>query len=290
MQFQKPETTMKEFKPLDLFKEISDNELMTVHEDYLHQKTILGIDIYRYSQYPLTEQIYIPVLFETLYNATTKNLMSHEKFFFSRYKKTADFKKDFISTGDGGFQIFDNPVEALIFALVFQMNVKRFVSGSNTVDFRKKLHKIISDIELRYAITFDTIYSYNSNFFGAGIINNARILSKDSLNRLLVDNNTINWFTNNLNSVENLVTIDKNSFVLTDSFKDYDTNLHSAIFDLGKSFKSVIASKIGSISAKETRLDIYNLYCQALFQLKIDKHDYNDFVITLGNINPSGIQ
>jgi hypothetical protein len=283
---------MKEFKPRELFEKIDDIKVLkSLHEEYLCNKVILGIDIYRYSQYPLVEQIYIPILFHALYDATVRSVISWEKFIFKKYGlKENDFEKRFINTGDGGFQIFDNPIEAIVFALYFQTNVKRFVSGSNTVEFGKKLHKIIETIELRYAITSDLIYSYAKNYFGPGIINNARILSKDSLNRFLIDSNTMNWFINNINSVENLMDINKDSFLLTNAFKDYDKELNSGLFDSKDYFKSVDVLKIGSITAKNTSLDIYNLHIQAITQLNIDKQHYNNFVITLGNLNTSGIQ
>lgn len=285
--------SMKEFLPEDLFTKIEDVEaLKRLPLKYLQNKVILGIDIYKYSQYPLIEQIYIPILFNSLYHSTVSNLLTHEKFIFDSYAKDEDeFRINFISTGDGGFQIFNNPIEAIAFALCFQLNVKRFVSGSNTVPFKKKLHKIIDSIELRYAITSDLIYSYNSNYFGPGIINNARILAKDSLNRLIVDSKTINWFTNNINSIENLIHINKSSFPLTKYFKEYDTKLKSIMFNEKKEcFKSVDVLKIGSITSKNTVLDIYNLHIQAVVELAIDKHAYNIFVITLGNLNTTGIQ
>jgi hypothetical protein len=282
---------MKEFKPEELFKDTDDIEILKqLTKDYIHQKVVLGIDIYKYSQYPLVEQIYVPVLFNSIYRATVGNILAAELFFFNDYgKELKDFESNFISTGDGGYQILDNPVQAVIFALTFQVNVKRFVSGSNTLPFRKKLHQIIDSIELRYAITSDLIYSYNSNFFGPGIINNARILSKDSLNRLLIDANTMKWFTNNINSVENLMDLNKTKFIQTIAFKGYNKTLNSRLFNLKSSFKSVDILKIGSITAKNTPLDIYNLHIQALVSLVIDKHRYKNFIITLGNLNTSGI-
>lgn len=283
---------MKEFKPAELFKNIDDIDILKkLPDEYIYQKVILGIDIYKYSQYPLVEQIFVPVLFDTLYSATVMNIITDEPFIFKNYgKKVEEYKNNFISTGDGGFQILENPIQAIVFAVYFQSNVKRFVSGSNTLPFRRKLHKIIDFIELRYAITSDLIYSFNSNYFGPGIINNARILSKDSLNRLLIDSNTMKWFTNNINSVENLMDLDKSTFTQTNQFKDYDIELKSRLFNDKGSFKSVDVLKIGSITVKNTPLDIYNLHIQALLSLVIDKHQYSRFIITLGNLNTSGIE
>lgn len=283
---------MENFKPEELFKNITDVEILNkLPTKYLYQKCILGIDIYKYSQYPLAEQIYIPVLFDSLYISTIQSIIEEEAFIFFKYGlDIKSFQSKFISTGDGGFQIFDNPVEAIVFALMFQMTVKRFVSGSNTVKFRKQLHQIIDNIELRYSITSDLVYTFKSNYFGPGIINNARILSKDSLNRLLIDSNTIKWFTNNINSVENLIIMNKNSFLQTNFFKDYDKKLRSDFFESKESFKSIDVLKIGSITAKNTSLDVYNLHIQALVTLDVEKQEYAEFMITLGNLNTAGIQ
>lgn len=283
---------MKTFKPEELIENIDDIEIIKkLPENYLQKKAILGIDIYKYSKFPLVEQIYIPVIFEKLYAISAANVLTFEKFIFKSYiKKTSDFKKNFISTGDGGFQIFDNPLQALVFSIYFQANVKRFVSGGSGVPLLKKLHKIVDKIELRYAITFDDVYSYKNNFFGASIINNARILSKDTLNRLLVDDKTINWFTDSINSIENLIDLDRETFLQTMFFKDYDVADESLLFNEKGSFKSVDLLKIGQIEAKTTSLEIYNLHIQTLLTLKIEKHDYDRYLLTLGNLNTTGIK
>lgn len=98
------------------------------------------------------------------------------------------------------------------------------------------------------------------------------------------------WFTNNINSVENLMDLDKSTFIQTNEFKDYDIELKSRLFNDKGSFKSVDVLKIGSITVKNTPLDIYNLHIQALLSLAIEKHQYSKFIITLGNLNTSGIE
>ncbi len=283
---------MEEFKPKNLLIGIEVVELVrALPERYLHQKVILGIDIYRYSQYPLAEQTYIPVVFTELYKATVKDLIKGEPFIFQEYGlKEIDFAKRFISAGDGGFQIFNNPVEALIFALYFQMNVKLFLSGTSMIEHSKLLNKIIDSIDLRYSITSDLVYFYNSNYFGPGIINNARILSKDNLNRLLIDSNTIKWLTKNLNSVENLLVMNKKSFTTMEFFRRYDENQPSLLFSNNNSFKSVDILTIGSIMAKNTPLEIYNLHIQAIISFKTQNNNNQDFVVTLGNLNTAGIE
>ena len=282
---------MEEFNPEEyLRKNESGEEFFEYCENFLEEKSILGIDIYRYSKYPPKEQMLIPVLFDYFYDTTVKNVMTSENFFFENYAKTLEgFKKRFISTGDGGFQIFDNPMQALVFALIFQLNVKRYVSLANDNPFPKRFYKIIDSIELRYVITLDQIYKFKENFYGIGIINNARILAKDKLNRFLVDYNTIKWFSRELNSIENLIDLDIEKFRQTNFFKSYDNKLTSQLFKGEETFKSVDLLKIGQILEKETALDIFNLHIQALVELSKTKQEYNRFIITLGNLNTTGI-
>jgi hypothetical protein len=84
--------------------------------------------------------------------------------------------------------------------------------------------------------------------------------------------------------------ITKENFILTEAFKNYDPKLKSNIFDTSSQFCSVDVLKIGSITSKNTSLDIYSLHMQATLKMKIDKHSYNSFVITVGNLNTAGIQ
>ncbi|TNE53208.1 MAG: hypothetical protein EP338_11775 [Bacteroidetes bacterium] len=282
---------MKEFKAEKLLEELHDEEnIRKLPEAYLYRRVILGFDIYKYSQFPHAEQIYVPVVLEHLYQKTCQNCLDHEAFHFHKYgDRIEDFRKNFISTGDGGFQLFETPVQAIVFSLFFQANVMRFVSGSSPDPLLMKLHPIIHTFELRYAITYDHVYSYKRNFYGPAIINNARILSRDSLNRLLIDSNTVLWFIHHLNSIENLLDLDKKAFLQTAFYKDADPGQSSYLFNRKGSFISVDILKIGQIEAKTRSLDIYNLHIQAKLSLKIRKHDYQIFVTTLGNLNTSGI-
>ena len=103
---------------------------------YFIQKAVLGFDVYRYSKYPIVEQTLIPHIFKLLYEVTINSCLRHEKFIFQKYTKE-DFEKQFIDAGDGGFQIFNIPIESLVFAVYFQANIQRFNSG-----FFKKWEKL----------------------------------------------------------------------------------------------------------------------------------------------------
>ena len=255
-------------------------------------KTVLGVDIYKYSEYPQTQQMFIPVLFEMLFADTIKNCIEKEPYIFQFYSKDKKgFESKFISTGDGGFLIFDNPLEAVVFSIYFQLHIKRYNSGGDDsyTEASKKLRALIGKIELRYAITLDSIYGYNNNYYGPAIINNARILSKDNLNRLLIDENVLDWFDSNLNSIENLTEILKSDFSSLSFLKAYDLRLETTIFEK-KFIKTVDVLKIGTIKIKSTDIKIYNLHIQAgLTSGKPNKDKYKYYTMTLGNLNTNGI-
>lgn len=284
---------MKKFNPeTKLGKDLSDEEKINYHLDYIENKSVLGIDIYKYSEYPEIAQVYVPVLFNSLYRITVQNCIKSENYFFGDYAKNEnEFKEKFISTGDGGFQIFDNPMQSIIFASYFQLNVVRFNSNSFTAKLNNNLFDIIGRIELRYATTFDKIYSYDKNFFGPAIINNARILSKDNLNRFLIDFPTIKWFNEHINTIENLLVISKEDLAKIKYFNKHP-KAQSLLFDDAENRRIVSLDilKIGVIKSKNTVLEIYNLKIQINLRAITSSKDYPRYLITLGNLNTQGIE
>lgn len=256
-------------------------------------KSVLGVDIYKYSEYKPAQQMYIPVLFDYLYQATVKNCLNAEPLIFQHYTTNLKgFQKRFISTGDGGFQIFDTPLEAIIFSIYFQLHIKRFNSGGDStyLEELKRLRELIGKIELRYAITLDSIYAYNNNFYGPGIINNARILSKDNLNRLLIDENVLDWFDSKINSIENLSVLKREDFQKIELFKYSDLSLATNLF-ANQNIKTVDVLKIGAIKIKSTELKVYNLHIQAGLSAKNENLEvYNYYSTTIGNLNTKGIE
>jgi hypothetical protein len=152
---------------------------------------------------------------------------------------------------------------------------------------------------MRYAITYDKVYTFDKNYYGRGIINNARILIKDDLNRCLIDEHVHSWFTTNLDGVENLqiVTIKEISNIFEFS-KDYDHTLLDAgdeIFENEPTRKYGIINsdilKVGFIQSKETSLSVYNLHLQVTIALTNDDDPDQKRLITvsLGNLNTTGI-
>jgi hypothetical protein len=289
---------MKNFKPEDeLVKKVYQTEEINFHVGFTETKTILGLDIYRYSDYKSGIQEYVPVLFRLLYKTAISSCIKNEPFVFQKYGTTyGDFESNFINTGDGGFQIFDNPLQALVFAAYFQAGVIRSNSNTFNKEIYINLSRKIGRIELRYAISTGGIFSYNKNFYGEAIINNARMLSKDNLNRFLSDYASIDWFNKTINTIENLMIIKLSELRLLAYFKDYNFSKDSRlIVDFGEPvFKTLETQKIGIIKSKNTSIEIHNLRVQLKLIpsgiLGDIKTKYRDIIVTLGNSNVQGIE
>jgi len=191
--------------------------------------------------------------------------------------------KYFISTGDGGFQIFKTPFHALTFLIYFQKNIHSY----NTHSFLPNYHQCCGEISLRY----DYLYSYNNNFYGKAIIKNARILSKDKLNRILIDTETYTWFVKKINGIESLNMIN-NKNVYGNSLKeifhlDLDKVPSSYLFGDENKIRTSICQKLTAINIKNNPLSIYNLYLQII--MTISKTKEIGFVVPAGNLNLQGI-
>lgn len=255
-------------------------------QKYFKIKAILGFDIYKYGKFPIVEQTLIPYLFKTLYEGTIKNCLNQEIIIFQNFKRK-NFAKNFIDTGDGGFQIFDNPMEAVIFAIYFQANIQRFNSGF--IDSLVYLRELTGEITLRYSLTYDTIYRYNNNLYGTALINNARIISKDKLNRFLIDENTFDWFRREINGIESLLVINQSDFEYMKFMKGTNfTEKGTYLFNKDISrFLNVASLKIGEIQSKQELFSIYNIYIQT-FMSSPGKR-LRKITVSVGNLYSSGI-
>ena len=265
-----------------------------IHFGDFTKKTVLGIDIYQYSQFRSMEQSLVPFLFKLIYDEAVNLCLEKASFIFQKYEKQ-DFKSQFIDSGDGGFQLFQTPLHAVIFAIHFEL----FVRYYNAYQFFPKLRKLVGPLNLRYALTHDQVFEFEKNFYGPCIINNNRILSKDELNRFLIDENTYNWFMVNMSGLENLQILSIEEILRINGFENYNTqeNMES-IFPLKtdhqtkQSIVSADVQKIGKIVVKSTSLSIYNLHIQFLGGITVKEDPERKSVITLslGNLNTSGIQ
>jgi hypothetical protein len=300
--------TKKKIKEIAKAFEAAENstkktEVLSKYEDELFKPkdrmAVLGVDIYRYSQYASVQQAIIPHLFKELWTQTIENILIQEPFIFQKYdKKILD--KNFIDTGDGGFQIFNNPFDAVIFAVFFQLSIHRYNSSHrNDGD---DLFGLIGELKLRYAITFDSIYEYEGNQYGAAVINNARILAKDKLDRCLLDQNVVDWFFKELNGFENLAYISNEDLHIIGFFEGYnktikneDTERKGFLFidkksGLSKRITSADIMHIGEVQSKLNKLSVHSAYIRINVTSKSLDKKLKKMASSLGSLNPEGIR
>ncbi|WP_407448111.1 hypothetical protein [Fibrobacter sp.] len=250
-------------------------------------KSVLGIDIYRYSKFDIQQQTMIPFVFQYLMKMTINTFFRSETLFSHRYQ-VKEFREEFIDTGDGGFITFQNPLDAVIFSMLFNAYLHLF----NSYHLYPKLRKYLGPITIRYAITFDILYKIDSKFYGPAIINNARIMSKDKLNRLIIDDKTYEWFLLNTNGIENLPHLKK---IALDHLNMQNLSgenlLSSAIGDETKTsgIRYVYCQKLEKILVKEDNFEIFNLTIQSYCSFWDSQHRNISVASTIGNMNCSGI-
>ena len=274
------------------------------------RKAVLGIDIYKYSQFREETQPVVPFVFHLLAMRAFNVCLMTEPFLFQKYRKAAfeesfnSFLETFVDTGDGGFFIFETPLHAFIFALIFESILRNY----NTRTIFRKAAAFTKEILVRYTLTFDTVYRYTNelcpkfnNIYGTGLINCHRILSKDKLNRCLIDENTYNWFIANTNGIETLRSMPYTALKTSEYFKDYEfgADKQNLSFCLpaertgqSKGIDRLDILKIGKIRSKNDILSVYNLHAQLSYHLPFrpkENEDIHHFVVTLGNLNTAGI-
>lgn len=272
-----------------------DSILNELEEKHTFEKTVIGLDIYRYSKMENKTQILIPVIFDLLFSQAETWMKQYEKNLIKDDTHLQDF---FIHTGDGGFLLVDNPIIGIVFLLHFYTLLNLYNSGL----YLNEYYAITKEIEIRACMTKGSVFKYHSNYFGKAIIQNARILAADKLNRFLIDENVNNWFNKNINGItsllirtgeefETILNLPKESLKESKIFcyKNYVTidNIPTG----NSSIKHVTKQKIGEISVKEDKNSIYNVEIQryAFFEIPGTTLKLNNIVITIGNSNAAGL-
>ena len=254
---------------------------------------ILGYDIYKYSQFAESQQNLIPFIFDLLKKETIRFCEGLEKYIFI----DVGFSDNFISTGDGGFIIFQNPLQAIVFNTIFFLHLQAY----NSFRLYPKLGLYIGPLTIRSCLTMGNIFHYGKNYYGPGIITNARIISKDKLNRFLIDEKTYQWFLTKFNGIENITEItleDINQVVrlqkkITSSLF-FSSESQIEVRKQGREYNKFISchlQKIGSVLAKESSISVYNVELQA-YMYVFDETDINKgkhFVVSVGNLNCTGL-
>lgn len=250
---------------------------------------VLGIDIYRYSKFEGSRQRLVPILFRWLTGFAVATCKSSEPYLFQRDQ----FRDRFVSTGDGGFLIFDTPLHALVFGVYFQL----VLTAYNSYSHFPRLRRFLGPVTLRYALTFDLLAHIDDNYYGRAVINNARMMSRDTLNRFLADEPTVGWFFERLGTIESLMVIDNNELAKIGDFETYSIeNVSTTLLfppRIGGTYRAIRnmnVQKIGIISAKDQEYDVYNLHLQVALKRfsEASKREW-PVVVTLGNLNPSGL-
>lgn len=297
----------KELQDDASFSKLFKNEI----KPNINEKAVLGFDIYQYSQYDANIQPFIPVCFKLLMDEAITWCKDSEIVIFLKF----DFDHFFIDTGDGGFLIFDNPLQAYTFNVNFYIQLKLF----NTGHLYPKLHHYIKDITLRSCITYDKLYHLGNNYYGPAIIHNSRILSTDKLNRCLMDEKSNTWFNMSIAGIDRI-----KYFSLIELYPDLvkdlqskshenhsiyrmiadeqeriaNTNANKQIENKDEKEKvdycgidSVHVQKIGTITVKKNVLSIYSIETQITSIISDENEDSErlKIVTTIGNLNASGL-
>ncbi|MDR1972616.1 MAG: hypothetical protein LBQ46_11930 [Treponema sp.] len=273
-----------QYSPAEMVNITKEFDIFSAANIIPAKKAILGLDIYKYSEFAEQKQNIIPYIFDLILEKSIKYVMENEPSLFKNYEK------QFISTGDGGFLIFEKPLHALVFNFYFYTVLHQF----NTGHIYPKLSQYMGEIIIRSAMTYDNIFQYEHNYYGKAIILNARILSKDRLNRCLLDSNVYNYFTRHFNGIESLSIISmdtiKKALNSNEDFISYFFYKEDVtIKQLGYGndpIKNIHIQKIDDMFAKSTPLIIYNLEIQimaTIFDKKIP-NEKTSFILTIGNM------
>jgi hypothetical protein len=276
---------LKEIDDMELIGDVLDNvstgKFSNFSRDNIKQeiKAILGLDIYKYSDYDEDKQSLIPLIFDLLLDNAFQYTCIAEK----TLSKDIDIRNNFIPTGDGGFIIFQTPLHALVFNLYFFAVLHIFNSGH----FFPRLSKYIGELNIRSTITYDNVFNYGNNWYGKAIIKNSRILSRDKLNRFLIDEETYNYFMKKFNGIETLSIIKNTIFKKNMNIRD---DFHSILFDGRNSnlLRNIHIQKVEETWAKNTKLNIYNLEIQFHATSSLNGNEVS-YIFTLGNTNVANI-
>ena len=304
--FKKVKKSLEEFDKEDNFQNSEDVErkARNIGKDLagdigfpLKSKRIaLGFDILEYSKYSEEKQNLIPFVLSLLMDKTFDSVSRDEEFLFYMFSKKR-FRKGFLHTGDGGFLILPNPLYGIVFALHFEMNLRSFNSGR----IYPHLSRFIGKFDLRYVMGYGDVFHYEKNFFGPAIIIASRIMSRDKLNRFLIDQESYDYFLSEFNGVETLSMMSQEMILRTKSFQKFDkSKFNREGFVMGDATKetpgieNIFIQNIGKIDIKEQKFNVYNFFCQFSFDhyeenSKEPHKNYNRIRVSLGNLNPQGL-
>jgi hypothetical protein len=277
-------------------KKVYFDSIKKLYDENAETRAVIGFDIYKYSQYTEIPQFLIPFLLKNLLEKTVENINKYESFLFQG-KFSLD-KLNYIDTGDGGYVIFETPIHALTFAIHMSIALRQF----NSYLLLPITRDLIKELNVRFSLTYDKVFLLNNNIYGAGIINNSRILSKDKLNRFIIDDNTNEWFLKNMNGIDMIRIVSYSYLSRIDILKKYIvpgiTEDKYGVFSKHYSNGYLLygidicnIQKIGIIHVKKLEISIYNIYIQGVLAITSDHNNEESepISLTLGNLNSEGL-
>jgi len=266
-------------------KEEAEQKYSELLEKEIIQRTIVGIDVYRYSKMDKIPQSLLPYCLDILIEGTFANLLEYEPAFFSK-ELNKESNDAIIHTGDGFYVPFIDPIRATLFCIYFQSNL----SSINTLNNQILMRSMVGSISIRYAMTIGPVYYYENKLYGKPIIQNARLLSLDKLNRFLLSNKVFLWFEIHTNGIETIGAIKLEDIKKIDKFTLFsDKSLIFVPEQVGfYRFRTLILQKIGDQKVKDDTEDIYSLFIQVLMKHKM-RIEIDKYVISIGNLNTHGI-
>ncbi|TGK23322.1 hypothetical protein EHQ05_19210 [Leptospira yasudae] len=256
--------------------------------------SIVCIDAYKYSKNDLQRIFLIPLVIQSLHDMTLSILKENELFLFK------DIDEPLVSdTGDGAICVFPTPLHAILYILWYEVALQLY----NTYHISPGIREIVGKLSVRYSTSYDEIIKIGNNYYGPAIISAARMISSDRLNRCLIDEYSVDWFTRYFNGIENLIMISKMEvrkimeFIYPNDDFSQDGNLFSIFFrspDKHWGIKTCNLQHIGEMKIKDAQISVYNLHILVLAGLLIrPDHEKEDeevkLSVSIGNTNPMGL-
>jgi hypothetical protein len=244
--------------------------------------TIVGVDLYQYSQMEPLKQFVAPFFISQLFENTLIVLQSFEKMFFSE-EEIAAIKDSLIDTGDGFYLVLKNPLKAMIFLAYFCSQIEAATSRI----VASTLMKLYDDFIFRYSITTGEVFKIGKKYYGDAITKCARIIALDKLNRFLIDRITYRWFYENANGIDALRVHRRSDIVGYGNGELYASQMSGLFPQDNVGFppiNALISQKIGEIQSKQTPLDIFNVYIQWNMGFPGNRR-VTPFSVSIGNLN-----
>ncbi|MCG6169735.1 hypothetical protein [Leptospira sanjuanensis] len=267
------------------------DKLLKVSE--ITKASIVCIDTYKYSLNDIKRILLIPLVIQAVHVMTMDILRENELFLFEGLDDPV-----VADTGDGAICIFPTPLHAISYIMWYEVALKLY----NTYHLSPEIREIVGKLSVRYTTSYDQVVKIGDNYYGPAIINAARMISTDRLNRCLIDEYSIDWFNRYFNGIESFITLSKMEIrrIMETIFPEekFDQSnqtesIFQLFFDKHWGIKFCNVQHIGELKIKDTKISIYNLYILVLagLQPRLDHKEDEEvkLSVSIGNMNPIGI-